>query len=81
MPDAPAGIPDSYDEHVKLQFDLQALAFQGDMTRVFTMMMLHEGQDLAYPACGRAGRRPQPLPPWQRAGEYGTPGLGQQISQ
>jgi len=52
MPDAPAGIPDSYDEHVKLQFDIQALAFQGDMTRVFTMMMLHEGQDLAYPACG-----------------------------
>ena len=52
MRDAPAGIPDNYDEHVKLQFDIQALAFQGDMTRVFTMMMLHEGQDIAYPAIG-----------------------------
>src|SRR5205085_4919585 len=52
MPDAPAGVPDSYDEHVKLQFDLAALAFQSDFTRVFTLMLLHEGANMAYPACG-----------------------------
>jgi hypothetical protein len=52
MPDAPAGIPDSYDEHAKLLFDLQALAFQGDITRVFTFLLVYEGTDMAYPACG-----------------------------
>ena len=34
----PAGIPESFDEHVKLHFDLQALAFRGDMTRVSTVL-------------------------------------------
>jgi len=52
MPDAPAGMPDSYDEHVKLMFDLQTLAFQGDFTRVFTFMMNHEGSEMAYPVIG-----------------------------
>ena len=32
-PEAPAGIPDSYDEHVKLMYDLQWLAYQADITR------------------------------------------------
>ncbi|MXX78305.1 MAG: DUF1552 domain-containing protein, partial [Gemmatimonadales bacterium] len=39
LPEAPAGVPDSFDEHVKLMFDLQALAFQADMTRVFSFKM------------------------------------------
>jgi hypothetical protein len=52
MPDAPAGMPDSYDEHVKIMFDLQTLAFQGDFTRVFTFMMNHEGSEMAYPGAG-----------------------------
>ena len=34
----PAGVPDSFDEHIKLQFDLQALAYQGDITRVSTLL-------------------------------------------
>jgi len=34
LPTAPLGIPESYDEHVKLMFDLQALAFMTDVTRV-----------------------------------------------
>jgi hypothetical protein len=34
IPDAPAGVPDSYEEHVKLMFDLQAIAFASDLTRV-----------------------------------------------
>src|SRR5262252_6620782 len=39
LPAAPAGVPDSFDEHVKLMFDLQALAFQADITRVFSFKM------------------------------------------
>jgi hypothetical protein len=36
--DVPSGIPDSFDAHIKLQFDLAALAFQADMTRVVTLL-------------------------------------------
>jgi hypothetical protein len=36
--DVPPGIPDSFDQHVKLQFDLAALAFQTDITRVATLL-------------------------------------------
>ncbi|MEI9815204.1 MAG: DUF1552 domain-containing protein, partial [Acidobacteriota bacterium] len=42
IPDAPVGVPDSYPEHVALMYDLMALAFQGDVTRVFTFMMARE---------------------------------------
>ena len=34
----PAGVPESFDEHVKLHFDLQRLAFQADITRVSTVL-------------------------------------------
>ena len=42
----PVGVPDSFDEHARLMFDLQALAFQADLTRVITFMWgseQHEG--------------------------------------
>ena len=39
LPGAPIGVPDSYDEHVKLMFDLQAVAFASDITRVFAFKM------------------------------------------
>src|SRR5439155_24013336 len=39
LPDLPAGIPDLYDDHVKLMYDLQVLAFQADITRVSTFML------------------------------------------
>jgi len=42
VPDAPVGVPDNYQEHVKLMFDLMALAYQGDVTRVFSFMMARE---------------------------------------
>jgi hypothetical protein len=38
----PMDIPDSFDEHTKLMFDLQALAFRADLTRVFSMIMSRE---------------------------------------
>ena len=40
---APAGVPDDFEEHVKLMFDLQAVAFASDMTRVFSFKMGRDG--------------------------------------
>ncbi|HXC59019.1 MAG TPA: DUF1552 domain-containing protein [Steroidobacteraceae bacterium] len=42
LPDAPVGIPAAFEEHLKLQFDMMALAFQANMTRVATFMMARE---------------------------------------
>jgi hypothetical protein len=50
--DRPAGIPSSFDEHAKLMFDLQALAFQTDLTRVITFMLGPEQSNRAYPEIG-----------------------------
>ena len=50
--DRPVGIPDSYEEHVKLMFDLTALAYQADITRVFTFMLGRELNGRAYPEVG-----------------------------
>jgi hypothetical protein len=48
----PAGIPASFEEHAKLMFDLQVLAFQTDLTRVITFMMGPEQSNRAYPEIG-----------------------------
>ena len=48
----PAGVPESFDEHAKLMFDLAALAFQTDMTRVFTFMFAREFSSRSYPEIG-----------------------------
>ena len=48
----PIGIPESYREHVELMFDLTALAYQVDMTRVFTFMLGRELNGRAYPEIG-----------------------------
>jgi hypothetical protein len=48
----PIGIPASYDEHVTLMFDLAALAYQTDLTRVFTFMLGRELNGRAYPELG-----------------------------
>ena len=42
LPDRPLGSPERFDEHTKLMFDLQALAFRADVTRVFSMIMSRE---------------------------------------
>ena len=52
LPDRPLGIPESYEEHVKLMFDLLALAYQGDITRVFTMLLAVEQSSRSYPEIG-----------------------------
>ena len=52
VPNAPVGVPEAYDEHVALMFDLLALAFQADLTRVFTFMMAREVSQRTYPEIG-----------------------------
>ena len=50
--DRPAGIPARFDEHVKLMFELQWLAFRGDLTRVVTFMLGRELNFRTYPEIG-----------------------------
>jgi hypothetical protein len=47
----PAGVPQSFDEHIKLQFDLLALAFQADITRVGTLLFARDLTGRTYPEC------------------------------
>jgi hypothetical protein len=46
---APAGIPGDYGQHIRLMEDLIVLAFQGDVTRIATMVMANEGSNRSYP--------------------------------
>jgi len=50
--EAPIGVPESYDEHTGLLFDLMAVAYQADLTRVFTFMMAREASMKTYPEIG-----------------------------
>jgi hypothetical protein len=52
LPGAPAGVPDSFEEHVKLMFDLQLLAFTSDTTRVFSFKLGRDGSGRVYPGSG-----------------------------
>ena len=52
MPEAPAGVPDSFEEHVKLMFDLQVLAFESDLTRVFSLKMGRDSSARVFPESG-----------------------------
>jgi hypothetical protein len=48
----PAGVPETFQEHAKIMFDLQLLAYQADLTRVITFMVGHETSQRAYPEIG-----------------------------
>jgi hypothetical protein len=52
LPEAPIGVPDSFEEHMKLMFDFQVLAFQSDMTRVFSFKTGRDASSRAYPESG-----------------------------
>jgi hypothetical protein len=52
LPMAPMGVPDAFEEHVKLMFDLQAVAFASDITRVFSFKMGRDGSSRVYPDSG-----------------------------
>jgi hypothetical protein len=51
-PDAPAGIPGSYEEHVRVMYELIALAWRADITRVATFMKGVEASSIGYAQIG-----------------------------
>jgi len=52
--DRPVGVPAAFADHAKLMFDLQILAFQGDITRVITFQLTRELSNRSYPEIGVA---------------------------
>ena len=50
----PSAIPDSFEDHCKLMFDLQVMAYRTDMTRVISFMLARAGSNRAYPTIGIA---------------------------
>jgi len=79
IPEAPAGVPDDFAEHVRLMFDIQALAFASDLTRVFTFKMGRDGSGRVYPGSGsdaafhpasHHGGQPERVTDFARINEY-----------
>jgi hypothetical protein len=64
LPAAPIGVPDSWEEHVKLMFDLQVLAFAADVTRISTFKMSRDTSNRVFPESGC-------LTPWHSASHHG----------
>ena len=52
LPEPPAGVPETFDEHFKLMFDLQVLAFKAEITRFATMMYARDLSGAVYPQSG-----------------------------
>ncbi len=79
LPGAPAGVPDSFEEHMRLMFDLQALAFASNMTRVFSFKTGRDASGRVYPESGtdrpfhpasHHGGREQAILDFQKINEY-----------
>jgi hypothetical protein len=56
IPERPIHIPDNFEQHIKLMFDLQLMAYQMDMTRVFSMIVARELSGRPYPMIGIPGQ-------------------------
>jgi hypothetical protein len=80
-PDAqvPYGMPESFTEHINLMWDLQALAFQADITRVSTLMYAHDVSMRSYPESGVAtanhaashhGEAPKRVEDWAKINRF-----------
>ena len=54
VPPTPVGVPEAWEEHAKLMFELMALAYQGNITRVVSFMLARELSTLSYPQIGVA---------------------------
>ena len=52
LPDAPVGVPDSFEEHVKLMSDLQALALAADITRIFSFKLSRDVSNRVFKPSG-----------------------------
>jgi hypothetical protein len=55
LPNAPAGVPDSFSEHMRLMFDIQVLAFESDLTRVISFKMGRDADNRVFPESGSSG--------------------------
>ena len=60
--DVPFGVPESFDEHVKLHWDLMVAAFQADITRVASMMLARDVSPFSYPESGTLSSNPRLVP-------------------
>jgi hypothetical protein len=52
LPDAPVGVPFNFEEHVTMMYDLLVLAYQANVTNVFTYMVAREESNKTYPQVG-----------------------------
>jgi hypothetical protein len=48
VPEAPVGVPELFEDHLKLMFDLQALAYRADITRIMTLMYARDTSGASY---------------------------------
>jgi hypothetical protein len=48
----PEGVPDQYEDHIRVMFDLLTLAFQTDTTRIATFLLAHDGSNRSFPDIG-----------------------------
>jgi hypothetical protein len=80
-PDTPLGVPESFEDHAALMFDLVAAAYQADITRVATFMMAREASQRTYPVLGIAqphhdvshhGNRPEMIEMHAKVGRHFT---------
>jgi hypothetical protein len=67
---APVGVPESFEDHMRLMFDLLAIAYQADLTRIFTFMTGREASQRTFPGLGMSethhdvshhGRQPEKM--------------------
>jgi Protein of unknown function (DUF1552) len=79
LPNAPLGVPDSYEEHIKLMFDLQALAFMTDTTRVSAFKMSRDvstrvfnesGIKVPFHPCSHHGENPAKVAEFAKLNRY-----------
>jgi hypothetical protein len=52
LPEAPVGVPDTFEEHLNVMFDLQVLAYRTEITRISTLMLARENSNAVYPGSG-----------------------------
>jgi hypothetical protein len=86
----PVGIPEDFDDHMTVTYDLLHLAFQGDITRVFSFMLGHEGSGRSYAHVGvkephhstsHHKNTPESLDQYARIGSYHMVKLAQFIER
>ncbi|MET0293274.1 MAG: DUF1552 domain-containing protein [Steroidobacteraceae bacterium] len=79
LPAAPVGVPDDYEEHLKLMFDIQVLAFMTDTTRVASMKMSHDvnmrvfaksGTATPFHSCSHHGETPSRVEEFAKINRY-----------